>query len=307
MATTELVASQAIHETVEGVTMNRVFTTTWTDYAVGTSNPRTVPYGLLNLNPFPFRIGDCLTYDNLAFPVVNGITWNLRITDIRVSPTDNENIVAEVFYSSVYDRVSKRYEPDTNASWEEQFDISSFESSDDIYYDGAGLKFWKRAQQGVQQDWAAEWKDADQDADKKPAHSIMAPNWVWEVKAYSSKLWLKRIVDNMLSVNSNLWLRDYFMNIANRNGYWLNSAPNTHITDVALLTDTERWLFVGCPIRRVQFNSWEYRFQFMFNFQWPWNMYHGISQDKYPTLNFTELFENMQQAPASEGQSGARS
>ena len=321
MATVEIVESQQIHQTNEGVTMTRAFRTTWTEYASGNNLPFSIPYQDYTdplYNPWPFRVGHGLSYDVLSFPVVDYLTWNLRITDILVSPINNVDIHAEILYSSLLDGANRRYEPNTNASWEEQFDIISSESSDNAYISNTNEtnptqpepSFYLRSghSDSSLEDWETDWIGAGGDAEKVPTNSIYQPYWVWTVRAYASELYLNRILDGLLSVNSELhWLGTYFTTLANRNGYLNGDTPGSHITDAGLITDQGRWLFTGCPIRRVAFDSWEYSFEFTFNLRWWWNYPHGIHTDKYPMRNFASFFDNMQYAPQSQLQQGARS
>ncbi len=311
MATVEKVESQTLRETTEGVTLNRIFTSTFDDYNNGVAIPRFIPYG--TDNPFPFRVGDALAYDNLGFPVVTNRTLNMRITEINVRPVDNINIIAEIFYSTVFDRTSERGEPNTNASWEEQFDMSSVVTSDDIYYSDltGGLPYKNRAAEGVRESWIADWADAGNEEEDRPPHELYNPTWIWTVRAYSNELYFQRITNAFQSVNNIRWLDTYFTAIANRNGTFAGAAqPTTHATDStdsSPILDGGRWLFTACPIRRYTFNSWEYNFEFTYNTRWPWNSPYNITQDKYPELDFTTLFAGMTNAPSAESQGVARS
>ena len=317
MATVEKVESQVLRETTEGITLNRVFTSTFADYNTGAALLRPIPYGVLH--PFPFRVGDALSYDNLGFPVVTNKTVNLRITEINVRPVDNVNIIAEIFYSTTFDRVSERQEPDTNASWEEQFDMSSVFTTDDIYYaddrvdKNKFLPYTERVgTNGVtQKSWITDWDDEGFKEEDRPPHALYDPTWVWTVRAYSRELFAGRIKSAFLSVNNNNWLTDYFAGIANRNGSFATSpVPSTHQTDSSLanpIDDFGRWLFTSCPIRRAKFSSWEYNFEFTYNMRWEWNLPYNIAQDKYPFLDFKSLFAGMQNAPIAESQGVIRS
>jgi hypothetical protein len=314
MATVERVESQVFRETTEGMTLTRLFTSTWTDYNVGTSIGRwNTPYPSLDINPFPFRVGDPLAFDTLSFPLVTNSTLNLRITEINIQPRDNENIIAEIFYSTVYDRVNKRKEPDTNASWEEQFDMSASVSSEDIYYvdsASAGVPYKDIAALGFKRNWKDDWENAGFDEDERPANETYTPTWVWTVRAYSSTLYFKRITDAFLSVNNSRWLQDYFGNIANRNGFNADAnAASIHQidgSDTNPIEDTGRWLFTACPYRRAEFSSWEYNFEFTYNVRWPWNAPYNITQRQYPVLDFATLFEGMTNEPSGQGQGGVR-
>lgn len=313
MATVEIVQSQEMNQTTEGVTLNRVFTSTWDDYNTGSNLPSGFGGAYDTSNPFPYRVGDPLAYDSQAFPIITDRTLNLRITNIRTTAVDNVNIIAEIFYSTVFERVSERAEPDTNASWEEQFDMSSVFTTDDIYYNdsaNASLPYGRRAALGGEENWINDWDAAGKDEAKRPPHELYNPNWVWTVRAYSSTLFYNRILTFFLSVNSNRWLEDYFSGIANRNGYFATSpAPTVHQTDSSQtinIDDRGRWLFTDCPIRRTKFNTWEYSFTFTHNSRWIWNKPYNINQDKYPEKDFKELFDGMRNAPNQQNQGVSR-
>ena len=318
MATTENVLSQEFKETAEGVTLLRRFSSTYADYNWGSSHPRYIPYSVLN-HSFPYRVGDALNYDGLSFPVTTSKTAALRITDIEVIPIDNENILIEIFYSTLIPTVSDPAEPDTNASWSENFQLNSVVTNTDAWTansaTGAVDKFITRSDRGGPiQDWQTLWNDTGYTA-TKPEATIYEPTWVFTATTYSRVMLINRVMNQFNSVNSGNFMNQYFTDLATRNGIPLvGGIPSLNVTDLAIadangdiFDDTGRWLFTGVNTSRARFDSWQYDWEFTFNLRWKWNEPYGITVDKYPVSLFTALFAGMTGAPAAENQGGVRS
>ena len=317
MATVEKTISQEFHETAEGVTILRRFSSTYDDYNTGSAQFRNIPYSVLG-HPFPYRIGDALNYDGLSFPVTTNKTSTLRITDIEVLPVDNENITIEILYSTAIPTVTEKAQPDTNASWQENFQLNSVVVNTDTWIKNSAVeavdKFITRADRnGVKQDWATLWTDSG-NTSEKPEATIYEPTWVFTATTYSRTMLINRVRNQIDSVNSEDFMVQYFTELATRNGIPLvGGVPTLNVTDLEIpdangdiFDDTGRWLFTGVNTSRARFDSWRYDWEFVFNLRWKWNEPYGITVDKYPVSLFSALFAGMTGAPTQENQGGAR-
>ena len=317
MATVEKTLSQEFHETAEGVTLLRRFDSTYADYNTGSASFRTIPYSVL-LHPFPYRIGDALDYDGLAFPITTNKTATMRITDIELIPVDNENIIVEIFYSTAIPTVVQKMQPDTNASWQENFQLNSVVTNTDTWIASSAVeavdKFVTRAdRKGVKQDWNALWT-ASGNTSEKPEATLYEPAWVFTATTYSRVMLINRLFNQVDSVNSGSFMNQYFADLATRNGIPLvGGVPSLNVTDLAIedangdiFDDTGRWLFTGVNTSRARFDSWQYDWEFTFNLRWRWNEPYGITVDKYPISLFTALFAGMTGAPEEDNQGGIR-
>ncbi len=324
MATTEDVLSQEFEETAEGVTILRIFSSTYTDYNTGSALFRSIPYQVGH--PFPYRIGDALNYDSLSFPVTTQKTAALRVTHISVRGVDAENIKVEVFYSTAIPTVVQKMQPDTNASWEENFSISSVQADREEWrQDSASAlmdRFMTREDRGgALQKWSDRWA-ADGTGGTAPDLVTYEPNWTFSPTTYSRTLHINRILTFQLSVNNEDWMFSYFKNLATRNGsQLLGSEPGLADTDWSIndlilypsfspesfvLGDVGKWLFTGCNVSRVRFDSYQYDWEFVFSPKWKWNEPHGVAIDLYPSVAFSNLYIGMTNAPQNQNQQGAR-
>ncbi|GAF97236.1 unnamed protein product, partial [marine sediment metagenome] len=262
MATTENVLSQEFHETAEGVTLLRRFSSTYDDYNNGSALFRTIPYSVLT-HPFPYRIGDALNYDGLSFPVTTSTTSSMRITDIELIPIDNVNITIEVFYSNTYSNVVPKALPDTNASWSDSFSINSVVTEIDQWNAQSAGGYMDRyiereTRSGDLQTWTSAWAAAGKGGEEPETIASHEPEWAFTITTFSRKLWINRILTYLLSVNNDDWLADYFGKLADRSypalvgGFPGLTDTDWAVNDTALypsfsptsyvLSDIGRWL-----------------------------------------------------------------
>ena len=297
MATTEDVSSQEFHETADGATLLRKFSSTFDDYNTGAAfeSPFFSRYGSVS---FPYRIGDALSYDS----------------NFGTFSTERFNIV-------------RKAEPDTNASWSENFSMQSSPTEDDFYYEDSASgnvidRFVTRVEnKGPKIDWEDKWASAGNSVSKKPENIIYEPTWIFTTTVYSTKLWQNLIATYYLSVNSDDLIGIYFSQLASRTGNPAGggAGPGLNETDwgktdqelygggTERLNDIGRWLFTACEINRARFDSWQYDLTFTYNLRWKWNEPYGIPIDKYPGKAFFTLFEVFTGPPRKSSLGGNRS
>jgi len=262
MAYTESITSREYNVTADGISFIRKFTCDWVDWNTGV---------------FPYRVGYSLASDPEWY---NTPTFGLYIT--HISATYKTPTVADVvlLYSTEKSRSTLKKQPDTKYSWEENFDIGLLSEPVDSFID----------KNGDEQSWAELWAaNVDNSALSAPTLLYYQPESSYSLTVYSSTLYIWRMLGCIGLVNSDFFLRNYF----------LNDQQTGIVSDIpGDADDKECWLFVGCPITRIRYDCWEYRMRFIlchgFNSGWTWNKPYGITVDLYDTISFSgTLLEGM--------------
>ncbi len=286
MAITESKESREINETSFGSTMRRVFNALWTDW----DNRMDIFVGTL--------LGDA-TADNIDEDFTSDVR-GLRCTQIGTRYINETNCRIVAFYSTQNLKNQERI-PDQIGSWKEDFDIGSVEEPQNVYYDfGGGGVDKGRYKWGEADGVYMEKKgtvlngtdSATSDITDIPELLKHEGTMRYRVTAYASKLFLNRILTHLNYVNGHKFI-----------GYYMTALQGTEIEhDLSSgWDDIGKWLFLGCPVRRIRHDCWEYNFEFLYStVKWniqqdiQVNLYQGEEGSEAGAYNFADLFENMQ-------------
>lgn len=306
MAITESKESREVTETTFGSTMRRIFNALWTDWD----------------NVFDIFVGDLLGNSTLDGDFVSDVR-GLRVTQAGTRYLNQTNCKIVVFYSTA-NTSDQQAIADQAGSWREEFDIGSDEDSTIIYHD-FGSDEWQGRQVA---EGNYKWNDTEGTYNifrpslfdsagsiitdtignqEIPELLIRKGELRHRITAYSSTLYLDRILNRLNYVNGLNFISRYY-----------NTAQVTGIShDVGILVnDIGKWLFVGCPIRRVGKNNWEYNFEFLYDntggrsdTTGGWNWQHGIRVNIYKgepspgffSYDFLNLFVGMTRTDAQRG------
>ncbi len=103
--------------------------------------------------------------------------------------------------------------------------------------------------------------------------------------AYGSLEYFNRVITNIKKINNAKFLFNHLQ---------FGKVP-TILHDVPQnFYDTKKWIFMGCDMRPIRSNCWEYQFHFVYNDQ-GWNTQHGVTTDMYATFDMVALFSDMDQ------------
>ena len=300
MAYEELASSQKLHVTADGVSFLRVFQVDWADWNDGT---------------FPYFVGKALD-DVTGVPLAEQFTVNpygLYVTDmITVPAVGNTRAGVEVMYSNDLSRTTPRQEPNQAGSIEETFDVRTEEVEIESYFvRRQGLVISNSASSditvGDQKFWPvlySEFGFNSSSAASTPPLVVTNRTMSFQLTAYSSKLWIKRIMETLNTINDGKFMHPY-LTFTQASG--IQTEPQLQEFD-----DTGLWLFASCPITRVRFDSWRYDMTFLFNNntmspsylksnppatkisqRQGWNINAGIFTGVYPEADHIDLLQDM--------------
>ena len=259
---TEDYNSREYNWNAEGITFIRIFTVLWTELYDGT---------------FDYQPGYPLTSDG---------TWTanpygLYITNISANFLTNTKAKVQLLYSTRESRMAMKKQPNQKTSWEESFDIGLQVNNEST--------LWKTsASSWVPVSWANMWAAGANSDKEAPALSVYTPEESCTITAYADTLYIHRIMENIGKINSNKFMQDYL-------GFDQGSGIVHDIP--ANYNDINCWMFMACPIQRIRFDCWEYRFNFAlcprFVYGETWNTPHGISTTLYDTYDFSNILSGM--------------
>ena len=266
MAWTEDSTSREFQMSDEGVTFTRIFSVPWADW-----NDSAVFASYYN-------IGSSLLADGefTVNPYKLYVKW---VYNSGMTPTYTK---VNVLYSTKESRAAMKKQPDQVGSWEESFDIGTeVMAIPDTYEEyNTTTHLWEQKS----------WESAYSAVYNLPVPELTLhiPLMNYTLTAYSEKLYIKRIFDNLGKINSNKFMEDYF---AFDQGSGI-------ITDIPSgYDDADLWLFESCPIRRVRYDCWEHQFNFRLcpgiTHGDTWQTPHGITCNQYQRFNFSTLLNGM--------------
>ena len=313
MDVTEATESRQTMLTTYGSSFRRVFNALWTDWDNGT---------------FDMYIGMQIGLSTLDgdFSSTADSSKALRVTQLGTRYVNETNCKIDVYYSTD-NQTNQLALPDQALSWQEDFDIGSEEETTDIYYDFGSIKEdsgrvnvrgnavsitegrynWKGSG-GIYNTFHPAIYDSAGNTittsfgnDAIPDLLINRGIMRHRLTTYGSTVYLERILAFLNYVNGVNFISRYYRN-----------TQQTGITHDVLINfnDVGKWLFVGCPFRRVRQENWEYNFEFLYNAA-GWNWQHGVRVNLYPgeytstpgfsPFDFLSLFDGM---TGTDGQPG---
>ncbi len=253
MAITELWDSQEMRVSAEGTTATRRFSCTWAEAFAGTDGTFVLPV-----------IGNFWSTER----------QDLLCTNLDLIANGRVNVIVSAFFSTEKSSVRRKRREDFSESWEENIELYLDETPVSTYYDYNAAAY---------KSWAAEWTG---DADKIPELFWLRPKANWNISCYSSSNRYAQILTHINKVNSNAFLRTYFLN-------WSSSNIKTDDDpEIGAWTDIEQWMFVGARANRLRNTCWRYDYTFLYDPN-GWNTQHGVATFQYETFNTGVLFDGM--------------
>ncbi len=253
MAIIEFWDSQEMHVTVEGSTATRVFTCTWEEALAGTDGTFTLPV-----------IGNFWSPER----------QDLLCTDLDLKALGRVNVRVTAFFSTEKASVRRKRRENNSESWEENLEIYLEETPVTTYYDTVAGGYKK---------WSEEWTG---DKDKIPDLFHLTPKASWNISCYSSSNRYSQILTHINKINSNAFLKTYFLNWASSD-ILVDDDPN-----LATWTDVEEWMFIGARGNRVRSTCWRFDYTFLYDPN-GWNTQHGVDTFQYETFDTSVLFDGM--------------